>query len=143
MLSSLGAWADLRADCPRRPPGDDSAITQWAHRGTMAREHNVKVVKRGFLFPLGHEASLVQVTERKFQNVQEGKASGQVGAFLRKRAFIIVKQPERDYRLPGSGAFDRHFPFTRVRIGSLVTPDLDLYDGPDAADETKVRYKLF
>ncbi len=135
MLSSLGAWADLRADFPGAP--DAYKLVQWRQRGTMARDHHVKVVEKGFLFPLGHEASLVRVTERKFQRIPKGKASGQVGAFLRTRMFLVIKQPLRDYKLPDGKNFDKRFPFTTIRIKSLITPDLD----PVSA-ATKIEYEV-
>ena len=41
-------------------------LTEWDHLATEGRDHYVKVVYAGYLYPFGHAASLVKVTERKF-----------------------------------------------------------------------------
>jgi hypothetical protein len=63
MLTSLGAWMNVRGAW--EPPSMLS-VEEWRHRGTMGRDHYVRVVYKGYLFPFGHRASLVKVTERKF-----------------------------------------------------------------------------
>ncbi len=65
MLTALGGWLDSRGAW--MPPGGFS-VEEWVHRASMARDHYVKVVYKGFLFPFGHQVSLVKVTERKFHN---------------------------------------------------------------------------
>jgi hypothetical protein len=84
-------------------------------------------VRRGYLAPFGHGASLIKVTERKFgeylRRENDGGVRSRVGAFLRQRYFIVVRQPERVY-----GAHDpdhaRDLPFSRLRFTTLVTPDI-------------------
>jgi hypothetical protein len=125
MLSSLGAWINSRGDWDKAP--NKLNIVHWTQRGTMAREHYVKVVKRGFLFPLCHRAALIQISERKIQKPGE---DGDYAAYLRKRAFIVVKEPVKSHK-------DRDMPLRSVRIRTVVTPDLDAYDGAQAGD-TKV-----
>lgn len=63
MLTSLGAWMHVRGAW--NPTGALS-VEEWQHRGTMGRDHYVRVVYKGYLFPFGHRASLIKVTERKF-----------------------------------------------------------------------------
>ena len=123
MLTSLGAWLNLRGAW--EPPVNELEVEEWRHRATMARDHYVRVVYKGYLFPFGHRASLVKVTERKFHNRLNGNP-----AYLRQRIFIVVREPERIYPLTelknGDGhQYDLAFPFTRVRITTLVTPLLD------------------
>ena len=122
MLTSLGAWMNVRGKW-----GPPAGLTreEWRHRGTMGRDHYVRVVIKGYLFPFGHPASLVVITERKFQPVESGPLAGHQAAYLRQRYFIIVRKPEMTYPAPGQPNDGRQMPFTRVRIATLVTPSLD------------------
>jgi hypothetical protein len=136
MLSSLGAWIDVRGVWDELPPG--LSVEEWKHRGTQGRDHYVKVVYAGYLFPFGHRASLIKVTERKFHPDEPGNV-----AYLRQRVFIIVKEPEKAFRNTRITIkedlitrekelyIDRQMPFNRVRITTLVTPNLDLPESSD------------
>ena len=120
MLSSLGAWMNVRGgwDVPiANPP---LSVEEWRHRATMGRDHYVRVVYKGFLFPFGHRASLIKVTERKFH-----KTGGYMTAYLRQRMYIVVRQPEKEYPAFGQKNDARNFPFRKLRITTLVTPNLD------------------
>lgn len=64
MLTSFGAWMDVRGAW--KPSTSGLSVEEWCHRGTMGRDHYVRVVYKGYLFPFGHRASLIKVTERKF-----------------------------------------------------------------------------
>lgn len=131
MLSALGGWLDARGDW--EPPGLD--VESWVHRAALGRDHYVRVVYRGVLFPFGHRAVLIKVSERKFHNVH-GNA-----AYLRQRMFMVVRERERRYDDAGSlkpyGSGDarvkNEFPFTHVRLLTTVTPDLS----PPSATEVK------
>ena len=48
MLSALGGWLDSRGNWD--PPG--LSVEEWVHRATMGRDHYVRVVYKGFLFPV-------------------------------------------------------------------------------------------
>lgn len=123
MLSSLGGWLDCRAEW--EPPGLD--VESWVHRATMGRDHYVRVVYRGVLFPFGHKAVLIKVSERKFHGALPGNP-----AYLRQRMFMVVRERERRYDdaalLRPYGANNQRvqneFPFTHVRMLTAVTPDL-------------------
>lgn len=124
MLTSLGAWLASRGAW--EPPGS-LEVEEWKHRATMARDHYVRVVYKGYLYPFRHRASLIKVTERKFQAIQDGQQAGKIAAFLRQRMFIVVREPEviYDYAVAPDGASrERKNPFKRVRITTLTTPDL-------------------
>lgn len=141
MLTTLGGWLRSDLDAPTLPDGDFS-ITEWKHRATMGRDHEVKVVYAGFLFPFGHRASLVKVTERKLQ-LRQG-SSGRI-AYLRQRFFIIVREQTLTYPVPAAGlpvwndtgrtyvpAKDRGpkqlglaLPMSSISVLTRVTPDLD------------------
>lgn len=116
-LSSLGGLLDLEGEWSLRP--DKVDLEQWRHLATLGRDHYVRVVYSGFLLPFGHAASLVKVTERKF----EGAAGSRI-ALLRQRFFIVVRERVRTY--DGSNhEFDaRNFPFTQIEVLTRITPDL-------------------
>jgi hypothetical protein len=122
LLSSLGAWLDSLGRW-NRP--DVAALSEWRHLATMARDHYVRVVYEGVLFPFGHRVALIKVTERKFHASLPGNA-----AMLRQQMFIAVRQHERRYAAPGirtpaSELYERAMPFTWLRLRTSVTPLLD------------------
>jgi hypothetical protein len=121
-LTSLGAWIDVFGNWPEPLPfsGDSIfSVEQWQHRGTMARDHYVRVVYAGFLLPFGNAASLVKVTERKFQAIDGAPTT----AYLRQRFFIIVRQPTIPFNAL-TGAQQRHLPYRSITLTTLVTPDV-------------------
>ena len=146
MLSALGGWLDSRGGW--EPPG--LSVEEWVHRASMARDHYVRVVYRGFLYPFGHRVSLVKVTERKFH--QSGSRNNPLHgnpAYLRQRMFIVVREPVRRYDGPeyaglgntsGSRIYSHQFPFSSVRILTRVTPDID---PPETAPSRVVKRKRF
>ena len=96
---------------------------------TMGRDHFVRVVYQGYLFPFGHAASLVKITERKMQDVPNA-IDAQRAAYLRTRMFVIVRQPTLDYNYNG-------FPFRQVTLKTLVTPSIDPPGQSQIADLTQ------
>ena len=130
MLSALGGWLDSRGEW--EPPAGLS-VEEWTHRATMGRDHFVRVVYKGFLFPFGHRAALIKVSERKFhpnKSPNEGIPDGNP-AYLRQRMFLVVREKERTYDEKGfinptkEDNLRRKFPFKSVRILTQTTPDLD------------------
>ena len=118
-----------RAARGQAPLGLD--IEEWRHRATLGRDHYVRVVYAGRLFPLGHRASLVKVTERRFEPSKSGQP-----AYLRQMMFLVVREPFRTYRTSGftyngtktarvGERWDLEFPFSAVRILNRVSPLLD------------------
>lgn len=87
-------------------------LSEWVHVATQGRDHYVRIVYEGELWPFRHRAALIKVTERKF--MEQG---GIIGAYLMQRMFIIVREPEKQFS-------DRSNPFKRVRLTTLVTPDI-------------------
>ncbi len=123
MLTALGGWLDSRALFPNLPDGG-LTIEEWKHRAALGRDHEVKVVYAGFLLPFGHRASLVKITERKLK-----RGLGGTAAYLFQRMFIIVREPQREFRDSRSIAdrrLDLTMPFAMVRILTRVTPTLSL-----------------
>ncbi len=121
-LTTLGAWMDVFGDWPDPLPFGPNAIfsvEQWQHRAAMARDNYVRVVYAGYLLPFGNAASLVKVTERKLQSINNGPAT----AYLRQRFFVIVREPVKSF---GSltDPQQRNLPFQSIQIKTLVTPDV-------------------
>ncbi len=120
MLTALGGWLDADGAWPVATLPTAVDLCGWNHRTSLARDYYVRVVYAGFLFPFGHAASLIKITERKFQR----DATGGRAAILRQRYFIIVRERIRNY--PGSfqAHLGRDFPFKRVEVLTKITPNL-------------------
>lgn len=171
MLSALGAWMNVRGNW--EPPGlpcdltdeqkkqfegeqadkaDDIppspqllAVEEWRHRAVMGRDNYVRVVYKGYLFPFGHRASLIKVTERKFHKNKPGNP-----AYLRQHMYIIVREPEKSYlgtniTIPANGSIplkqlDLEMPIMRLKLTTLVTPNIE---DPKDSDIDSEGEKLF
>ena len=148
MLTALGGWIDSDAVWEEKPRPFGNDLLEWKHQGTLGRDHYVKVVEEGYFLPFGHPAVKITISERKF-NFDTG---GQLGAYVRKREFLVVRQPEKLYSsvaqgplAPGQQHDGRAIPFRSVKFKTLVTPDLDLplvpfvpVDGADGGEPTFV-----
>ncbi len=121
MLSASGAWLDLDYATPGAIP-DALEIEAWRHRAAMGRDTYVRVVYAGCLCPVQNKASLVKVTERKFESPTPGSPPV---AVLRQRMFIVVKEPVRSFPTTHQPAAGRRMPLRTLRITTLVTPDLE------------------
>ncbi len=122
MLSALGGLLDTEGNWDKRPDG--VSLEEWRHLATTGRDHYVRVMYAGYLWPFGHAASLVKVTERKF----EGEKNKRVAA-LRQRFFIVVREPIKEFQQEdGIAALHqfkgRNLPFTSVEVVTRVTPSL-------------------
>jgi hypothetical protein len=126
-LSSLGALLEVEGQWdPPLPRG--IGLQQWRHVATLGRDHYVRVVYRGFLCHPRHAASLVKVTERKFESVGAG-VKDRV-AVLRQRFFIVVREREKHYGGIGVDFAGRKLCFTDIEITTRVTPTLLAPDNP-------------
>jgi hypothetical protein len=132
-LSSLGALLDSEGNWKPRPKGVD--LEQWVHQATTGRDHYVRVVYAGYLCPFGHAASLIKVTERKFESLG-GNPAKRV-AVLRQRFFIVVREHLRQYAGKDHEYKGNNFPFTKVEILTKVTPNL-MEPGVDDSELKKV-----
>jgi len=118
----------LLGDCYRgklrEPVKLGDALEEWTHKGTQGRDNYVRVVYKGYLFPFGHPASLIKITERKFY-VQNGRNI----AYLFQRMFIVVREPIKQFgasKLVDSAgrSIDRAMPFKQIQITTITTPDI-------------------
>jgi type VI protein secretion system component Hcp len=94
--------------------GERLDLSEWVHVAAQGRDHYVRIVYEGELKPFRNAAALIKVTERKFE--EQGSI---VGAYLRQRMFIVVREPVKEF-----GDDDRGMPFKKVRLTTLVTPDI-------------------
>ena len=90
-------------------------LSEWVHVAAQGRDHYVKIVYEGELLPFRNRAALVKVTERKFKD----EGGSLIVARMYQRYFIVVREPERRYTDD-----DRGMPFKKVRLTTLVTPDI-------------------
>jgi hypothetical protein len=113
-LSALGAWLDYHGQWDTVPYSNAAlpSILSWDHVAPMGRDQFVRVVYPGFLYPFGHRAALIKLTERKMKDASPSIAG------LYQRKFIVVGEPEKVYD-------QNDLPMTRVRVAPLVTPTID------------------
>lgn len=120
-LTALGASLEAEGIWPDHLKGPTkSDISQWKHITSIGRDQYVRVIYEGFLFPLGHAAALIKVSERKFsQQAGGGRVAG-----LMQKYYIVVRQHVRDYPADNQMYKGRDFPFVSVEITTQQTPDL-------------------
>lgn len=112
-LSALGAWLNLHGGWTTLPYSEVqmASILLWDHVAPMGRDQYVRVMYPGYLFPFGHRATLVKLTERKLKDAAPSVAG------LYQRKFLVVGEPIKTYT-------QRDLPFGEVQVAPLVTPTL-------------------
>jgi hypothetical protein len=116
-LTSLGATLDVQGEWA--PPAGMS-LAEWVHRAALGRDHFVRLVHAGWLFPFGHRARHVLIYERRFH---DGAARA---ALIRVRSFVVVREPLRRFKPATAPTLQRGrtMPLRRVEVRTLITPDL-------------------
>jgi hypothetical protein len=117
-LSSLGATLDSRGEW--KPPTGMS-LEEWIHRAALGRDHYVRLVNVGWLYPIMHRARFVRIFERQFDGGESH------AALIRVRYFVVPHERVRHYR-PGTAPtpqLGRTMPLRRVHVRTGTTPDLD------------------
>jgi len=121
-LSSI-LWPGLLGET-----GDLLNLSEWRHIATQGRDHYVRIVYEGHLYPFGHRAALIKVSERKIRDQIGSDGYTTPLAYLVQRMYIVVRQPLRDYTAPEvQSQLDndgRGLPFKNIRLTTLVTPDI-------------------
>lgn len=117
-LSAFGATLDLHGHWDTTPYSQANipSILAWDHLASFGRDQFVRVVYPGYLFPLGHKAVLVKITERKIR--LEPRAPKRPIAGLFTKQFVAVIERDRSYS-------QRDLPFRDAHLGTAVTPALD------------------
>ncbi len=121
-LTSLGGLLDAEGSWNPDTLPDGIDLEQWRHLATLGRDQYVRVVYAGWLCPFGHAASLVKVTERRFQTLATDPSKRI--AVLRQRFFLVVRQPVVTYTGANHVNAGRNFPFSQVELLTRVTPDV-------------------
>ena len=128
-LSALGGNLDI--DGAFQPPAsarrrsdegnffDALSVERWRQRTVLGRDILVEVVYKGFLFPIGHRASLVKLTERRFEESPDGPV-----AILVQREFIKIGKPEKRFMAEGQPNRASRWPCERIMMLTRQTPDL-------------------
>lgn len=100
-------------------------LSEWIHQTTAGRDQYVRIVYEGYLYPFGHRASLVKVTERKVLGSDTAPGGSPV-AYLRQRMYVIVREHEKAYAKDIYTYAGREMPLhNSVTINTKVTPDID------------------
>lgn len=118
MLSSLGAWFDAIVEFKRSELNNvlsDLNMLKWKHIATLARDHYVEVVYAGNMYPFGHQAALVRITERK---PKDGFAANW------QRYFVAITEEEKKYNPVNRENKFNAFPFSTVKIVTAATPTI-------------------
>lgn len=133
-LSSLGGWLDsdgewepppyfvLKGPATLELPKQSLDLSAWVHQAAQGRDHYVRIVYDGYLYPFGHRAALIKVTERKFVPFTDGSPV----AFLMQHMYIVVREHEKTYAPSSFTNQGREMPFwQKVTVVTKVTPNID------------------
>lgn len=108
--------------------GEHLTLSEWVHIAAQGRDHYVRIVKEGNLYPFGHRAAVIKITERKFDDAAVPEGGTTPVAHMFQRKYIVVREPEKSYRPKPIGTSEtpaeRKMPLTKIRLTTLVTPDL-------------------
>lgn len=96
------------------------SLESWQQWTNLGRDVHCEVVYKGFLWPIGQRASLVQVTERDYLIDQ----TGAIRAVLRQRLYIRVGKAEKLFPALKQPALGRRFPVERLVNLTAQTPDI-------------------
>jgi hypothetical protein len=126
-LSALGAGLDLTGAWAQRGAEDGMTATNilgWRQITTGGRDEHVKIVQAGYLFPLGHRATLITITDRVLAPDPVSPTT-HATAYLQTIRFIRVTEQVKTYPAPGQPYGLGAWPFSSVTVVTDKTPDLD------------------
>ncbi|MCP4183292.1 MAG: hypothetical protein GY761_08230, partial [Hyphomicrobiales bacterium] len=103
---------------------DAFRIESYVHRTSYGRDALVQVTYKGFLFPLGHRAAYIKLSERQFLPYQNNPDGLYPTGYLVQRHFIVVRKPVKTFPALNQQNTSRAFPVKQVEILTTVTPDL-------------------
>jgi hypothetical protein len=119
-IAVTGAWEPRVGT--RTVPANN--LASWRHITSQGRDQFVKVVHYGYLFPTGHLATLVQITNRILWP-DPVNPSFYADAYLQQKAFIQVTEQVMDYPAYFQPYDLGAWPFSSARILEKCSPDLD------------------
>jgi len=117
-LSALGATLSLDGHWPNA-----EQLVAWRQETSQGRDHYVKLVYRGYMFPTGHRAVLVEIVERIF--TEDPNNALLVVGYLIKIVYIRILEQEKAYPATGQAFSGNGWPFRSVRIAARTSPLLD------------------
>jgi hypothetical protein len=107
-------------------------LERWRHRAVLGRDIFVEIAYKGFLFPIGHRASLLKVTERRFY---PNPVNNRPTAYLIQRLFIVIGNREKHFPAVGQAHDGRLWPAHTITMVTGRTPDI--VDPEDQNDSEK------
>lgn len=136
-LTALGANVSLDGfwdvDDPHGP--QQIPLAEWKHVATNGRDQFVRIVLRGYLFPFGHRAVVVQIYERiLYPDIAHPQRWS--NAVIQEQTFIRVTQPVKTYPSPFQPYTTPYsaggnqlipggdWPFTSIEMKTILTPSL-------------------
>ncbi|MGO9912920.1 MAG: hypothetical protein ACLPQS_17405 [Acidimicrobiales bacterium] len=119
MLTPLGAGMDLDG---RWNEPSVSSLIEWRERMTAGRDSYVRIVRAGFIYPFGHKAVWITITDRQFQVSPDGD----LVAYLVQQQFVEITEPSKTYPGTSPEPFEgRQNPFRTIKVKTSTTPPLD------------------
>jgi hypothetical protein len=85
---------------------------EWDHRAVLGRDMYVRTLAKGAMYPLGHRAEYLKLTERIYDPTAGG------AAVLRTVRVLTIVEPVR--HAPGDGPIRRAFPLGDIEITRTV-----------------------
>jgi len=117
--------APVRTPVIPRGPIQALDLTEWVHLMSEGRDEYVRIVYEGYLYPFGHRASLIKVSERKVTGGDVAPGGSPV-AYLYQRMYIVVREQDKTYSATSYQYAGREMPFMPlVHLNTRVTPDID------------------
>jgi hypothetical protein len=100
-------------------------IERYQHETQDGRDVYVEVVYKGFLFPLGHRAALLKLTQREFHPHLKSDSSGEDPvAYLIQHLYIVCNRPTKTFPAYNQPFESRDFPAKTVELLTTKTVDL-------------------
>jgi hypothetical protein len=134
-LGATGAMLDLDTTFPlvtsaRTKNKDDPgyfksfSLQRWRSLISDGSDVITTVVRRGYLFPLGHKASLIKVTEPRLRPIDPKRPSLGYSVEQATRIYIEVTRASHQYPAVAQSFEARDFQPREITLLTLRTPDL-------------------
>lgn len=134
-LGATGAMLDLDTTFPlvtsartksKNDPGyfKSFSLQRWRSLISDGSDVITTVVRRGYLFPLGHRASLIKVTEPRLRPIDPDKPSLGYSVEQATRIYIEVTRASHQYPAVAQSFEARDFQPRDITLLTLRTPDL-------------------
>jgi hypothetical protein len=141
-LGATGAMLDLDTMFPAvtsvrvdgKPLYDSFSLQRWRSLVSDGSDVVTTVVRRGYLFPLCHKASLIKVTEPRLRPIDPARPSLGYSVEQATRIFIEVTRATHHYPAVGQANGGRSLQPHDVTLLTLRTPDLI-----DASDDRPLK----